>query len=139
MVLIRECLVNHREARDTRHEINEHWRRKHGVAEERGYNAHRGGRYNSDEHWMAPEPPRPRVFSWAIRRMPLPNSFRPPTSITKYNGEAKPELWLVDFWLACQLGGARGDDRAIIRQLPLFLSDTARRWLEELPANQIYD
>jgi len=23
--------------------------------------------------------------------------------------------------------------------LPLFLSDTARRWLEELPANQIHD
>jgi len=37
------------------------------------------------------------------------------------------------------LGGARGDDRAIIRQPPLFLSDTARRWLEELPANQIHD
>jgi hypothetical protein len=37
------------------------------------------------------------------------------------------------------LGGTRGDDRAIIRQLPLFLSNTARRRLEELPANQIYD
>jgi len=37
------------------------------------------------------------------------------------------------------LGGARGDDQAIIRQLPLFLSDTARRWLDELPANQIHD
>ena len=37
------------------------------------------------------------------------------------------------------MGGARGDDRAIIRQLPLFLYDTARRWLEELPANQIHD
>jgi len=48
-------------------------------------------------------------------------------------------LWLADFRLACQLGGARGDDRAIIRQLPLFLSDTARRWLEELPADQIHD
>ena len=53
--------------------------------------------------------------------------------------ETKPKLWLAVFWLACQLGGARGDDRAIIRQLPLFLSHTARRWLEELPANQIHD
>ena len=85
---------------------------------------------------MAPEPPGPRVFSRVIRSMPLP---RPPTSITKYNSETKPELWLADFRLACQLGGARGDDRAIIRQLPLFLSDTARRWLEELPADQIHD
>jgi len=37
------------------------------------------------------------------------------TSIAKYNGETKPELWLADFQLACQVGGARGDDRAIIR------------------------
>jgi len=88
---------------------------------------------------MAPELPGPRVFSRAIRSTPLPSLFRPPTSIAKYNGENKPELWLVDFRLACQLDGARGDDRAIIRQLPLFLSDTARRWLEELPANQIHN
>ena len=45
----------------------------------------------------------------------------------------------MDFRLACQSGGAKGDDRAIIRQLPLFLSDTAHRWLEELLANQIHD
>ena len=88
---------------------------------------------------MALEPRGPRVFSRAIRSTPLPSPFQPPTSIAKYNGETKPKLWLVDFQLACQLGGAQGDDRAIIRQLPLFLSDTARRWLEELPANQIHD
>jgi len=88
---------------------------------------------------MAPEPPGPRVSSRAIRSTPLASPFRPPTSIAKYNGETKLELWLADFRLACQLGGAQGDDRAIIRQLPLFLSDTARRWLEELSANQIYD
>jgi hypothetical protein len=41
-----------------------------------------------------------------------------------YNGETKPELWLVDFCLACQLGGAT-DDRVIIQQLPLFLSNIA--------------
>jgi len=88
---------------------------------------------------MALEPPGPRVFSRAIRSTPLPSPFRPPTSIAKYNGETKPKLWLADFRLACQLGGARGDNRAIIRQLPLFLSNTARRWLEELLANQIHD
>jgi hypothetical protein len=86
---------------------------------------------------MAPEPPGPRVFSRAIRSTPLPSPFRPPTSIAKYNGETKPELWLAYFRLACQLGGARGDNRAIIRQLLLFFSDTARKWLEELPADQI--
>jgi hypothetical protein len=44
--------------------------------------------------------------------------------LTRYNGETKPERWLTDFRLACQLGGAT-DDCVIIRQLPLFLSDTA--------------
>jgi len=88
---------------------------------------------------MILEPPGPRVFSRAIRSTPLPSPFRPTTSIAKHNGETKPELWLADLRLACQLGGARGDDRTIIRQLPVFLSDTARRWLEELLANQIHD
>jgi hypothetical protein len=50
----------------------------------------------------------------------------------------RPELWLVDYRLACQLGGA-DDDNLIIRNLPLFLSDAARAWLEHLPPAQISD
>ena len=136
---VQERLVDNRGQHDIRHDINEHRRRRHGDTEERGYSAHCGGCYDSDEDRMMPEPPGPRVFSRTIYSTPLPSPFRPPTSIAKYNGKTKPELWLADFRLACQLGGARGDNRAIIRQLPLFLSDTARRWLEELPANQIHD
>jgi hypothetical protein len=34
--------------------------------------------------------------------------------------------------LACQLGGT-DDDNLIIHNLPLFLSDAARTWLEHLP------
>jgi hypothetical protein len=45
-------------------------------------------------------------------------------------------LWLADYWLACQLGGT-DDDNLIIRNLPLFLSDAARAWLEHLPPAQI--
>jgi hypothetical protein len=59
-------------------------------------------------------------------------------TLTKYNIETKLELWLADFRLACQLGGAT-DDRVIIQQLPLFLSDTTRAWLEDLPPRQIHD
>jgi hypothetical protein len=59
-------------------------------------------------------------------------------TLTKYNGVTKPELWLADFHSACQLGGAT-DDRVIIWQLPLFVSDTARAWLEDLPPRQIHD
>jgi hypothetical protein len=96
-----------------------------------------GGRYDSGEDRSpSPEPPGPQAFSRAIRRVPFPTRFRTPTTITKYSGETRPELWLADYRLACQLGGT-DDDNLIIRNLPLFLSDTARAWLEHLPPGQI--
>jgi hypothetical protein len=103
---IQERVVTNRGPHNARHDINEYRRHKHGDAEERGYSAHRGGRYDSDEDWMAPERPGPPVFSRAICGTPLPSPFRPSTSIAKYNGKTKPKLWLAYFWLACQLGGA---------------------------------
>jgi hypothetical protein len=84
----------------------------------RGYHPRRGGRYDSGEDQSpSPEPPGPQAFSRAIGRAP---------------GETRPELWLADYRLACQLGGT-DDDNLIIRNLPLFLSDAARAWLEHLP------
>jgi hypothetical protein len=91
----------------------------------RGYHPRRGGRCSSGEDRSpSSEPPGPRVFSRAIRRASFPARFRAPTTITKYSGETRPELWLADYRLACQLGGA-DDDNLIIRNLPLFLSDAA--------------
>jgi hypothetical protein len=84
----------------------------------------------------SPEPPGLQAFSRAIRRAPFPTRFRTPTTITKYSGETRPELWLADYRLACQLGGT-DDENLIIRNLPLFLSDAARAWLEHLPFAQI--
>jgi hypothetical protein len=51
-------------------------------------------------------------------------------------GETRPELWLADYRLACQLGGTDVDN-LIIRNLPRFLSNAARAWLEHLPPAQI--
>jgi hypothetical protein len=105
----------------------------------RGYHPRRGGRYDSEEDQSpSPEPPGSWVFSRAIRRAPFPAYFRAPTTITKYSGETRPELWLADYRLVCQLGGT-DDDNLIIRNLPLFLSDAARAWLEHLPPTQIFD
>jgi hypothetical protein len=105
----------------------------------RGYHPRRGGRYDSEEDRSpSPEPPGPRVFSRAIRRAPFPARFQAPTTITKYSGETRPELWLSNYRPACQLGGT-DDDNLIIRNLPLFLSDVARAWLEHLPPAQISD
>jgi hypothetical protein len=103
----------------------------------RGYHPRRGGRCDSeDDRSPSPEPPGPRVFSRAIQRASFLAWFRAPTTITKYSGETRPELWLADYRLASQLGGTN-DDNLIIRNLPLFLSDAARAWLEHLPPAQI--
>jgi hypothetical protein len=103
----------------------------------RGYHPRHGGCYDSGEDRSpSPEPPGPQAFSRAIRRALFPTWFRAPTTITKYSGETRPELWLADYRLACQLGGT-DDDNLIIRNLPLFLSDAARAWLEHLPPAQI--
>jgi hypothetical protein len=123
------CLGNEHHRRDRRAHLDEKVRR--------GYHPRRGGRYDSGEDRSPPpEPPGPQAFSQAIRRAPFPTRFRTPTTITKYSGESKPELWLADYRLACQLGGT-DDDNLIIRNLPLFLSDAARAWLEHLPPAQI--
>jgi hypothetical protein len=45
-----------------------------------------------------------------------------------------PKLWLDDYHLACQLGGV-DDDRFIICNLPLFLADSVKAWLEHLLAD----
>jgi hypothetical protein len=47
-------------------------------------------------------------------------------------------VWLNNYRLACQLGGATTDE-VIIRNLPLHLADSARTWLEHLPASQIHN
>ena len=116
--------TNEQAPRDARDVINNH--RKHkGDGATYGYHPRRGGRDDSGEDGSpSPEPPGPRVFSKTIRRTPFPNRFRQSTNLDKYSRESNPELWLVDYRLACQLGGAK-DDQLIIQNLPLFLSDTA--------------
>jgi hypothetical protein len=122
-------LGNEHHRRDRRARLDEKVRR--------GYHPRRGGRYDSEEDRSpSPEPPGPQAFIRAIRRAPFPARFRAPTTITKYSGETRPELWLADYRLACQLGGT-DDDNLIICNLPLFLSDAARAWLEHLPPAQI--
>jgi hypothetical protein len=122
-------LGNEHHRRDRRARLDEKVRR--------GYHPRRGGRYDSEEDRSpSPEPLGPQAFSWAIRQAPFSARFQAPTTITKYSGETRPELWLADYRLACQLGGT-DDDNLIIRNLPLFLSDAARAWLEHLPPVQI--
>jgi hypothetical protein len=77
------------------------------------------------------------VFSREIRTASFPQHFRQPTSIDKYNEGTDPRVWLNDYRLACQLGGATTDE-VIICNLPLHLADSAQTWLEHLPASHIH-
>ena len=90
--------------------------------------------------WRGPKP-EPRLARtsglWLThpqRRLPtvVPTADQHP----KYSGETNPGLWLDDYRLACQAGGADSDS-FIIHNLPLFLADSARTWLEHLPPNLI--
>jgi hypothetical protein len=73
-----------------------------------------------------PEPPGTRVFSREICTAAFPQRFRQPTTIVKYNGETDPCVWLNDYRLACQLGGATNDE-VIICNLPPHLTSPTRR------------
>jgi hypothetical protein len=124
---------------DARNVINA---RRTGNTETRaaaGYHPRRGGRYDSrEDHSPTPEPPGTRVFNREIRTASFPQRFCQPTSIDKYTGETDPRVWLNDYRLACQLGGATTDE-VIICNLPLHLADSVRTWLEHLPAGQIHN
>jgi hypothetical protein len=77
-----------------------------------------------------------QVFGRYIFNAPFPSWYRPPMNIPKYYGKMNPILWLEDYRLTCQTGGADSDS-FIICNLPLFLADSARTWLEHLPPNKI--
>jgi hypothetical protein len=47
-------------------------------------------------------------------------------------------VWLEDYRLACHTGGAT-DNLFVIKNLPLYLGDSARTWLEHLPQDKIHD
>ena len=74
------------------------------------------------------------MFSQEIRAAPFPPTLSTAHTLIKYSGDTDPGLWLNDYHLACQLGGAT-DDAVIIRNLSLYLTDSAHTWLEHLPAN----
>jgi hypothetical protein len=78
----------------------------------------------------------PQAFSQHILNVPFPSQYQLPTNILKYSEETNPKLWLKDDRLVCQASGMHSDS-FIIRNLPLFLADLARTWIEHLSPNKI--
>jgi hypothetical protein len=58
--------------------------------------------------------------------------------VPRYDGNTNPSVWLEDYRLACHAGGAT-DDLFVIKNMPLYLGDSARTWLEHLPRDKIND
>ena len=136
MILIHQRLSRNRDARST---LDAH-RCTYSDPREgarRGYHPHRSGRYDGGED-RSPSPglPGPQAFGRHILNAAFPARYQPPTNIPKYSRETNLGLWLEDYWLACQADGANDDD-FVIRNLPLFLADSARAWLEHLLSNAI--
>ena len=57
-------------------------------------------------------------------------------NVPKYSRETNPSLWLEDYRLTCRASGT-DNDYFIICNLPIFLANSARTWMEHLPPNQI--
>jgi hypothetical protein len=55
----------------------------------------------------------------------------PRTNVPRYDGDTNPSMWLKDYRLACHAGGAM-NDLFIIKNLPLFLGDSARTWVQHI-------
>ena len=136
MVLVHERLGRNHDARNTLSAC----RCAHGDAREgasHGYHPRWGRRYdNGEDRSLSPGLPRPQAFGQHILNTAFPPRYRPPTNIPKYSRETNPGLWLKDYRLGYQAGGADNDD-FIIRNIPLFLADSARTWLKHLPPNRI--
>ena len=85
---------------------------------------------------MSPDEGGPRAFGRRVRSARFPSRFKAPTSVPKYNGESDPSIWLENYRLGCQAGGAN-DELFMVRLLPLYLDDSARAWIQHLPASSI--
>jgi hypothetical protein len=67
--------------------------------------------------------------------VPVLAQYRPLANVQKYAEETNPSLWLEDYRLACQVNVVDGD-AFIIRNIPLYLIDSARAWLKHLSPNE---
>jgi hypothetical protein len=84
---------------------------------------------------LSPSQRGPRAFGHSICDVKFLSHFHAPTNVPRYNGDTNPSVWLEDYRLACHTG----DDFFVIKNLPPYLGDSARIWLEHLPREKIND
>jgi hypothetical protein len=71
-----------------------------------------------------------------MRDARFPSRFPTPINVPRYDGHTNPRVWLEDYLLACHERGTT-DDLFTIKNLPLYVRDSARTWIEHLPHDKI--
>jgi hypothetical protein len=136
MVSVHEHLDHNRDAHNTLDAYRRGQDKKREEADN-GYHPRCGGCYDSGkDRSLSPDLSGPQAFRQHILNVQFPSQYQLPTNILKYSEETNPELWLKDDRLVCQASGMHSDS-FIIRNLPLFLADLARTWIEHLSPNKI--
>jgi hypothetical protein len=119
----RECRQNH--DKRSRHHDDRGCERRHNIDDDR------------DRSW-SPNQRAPWAFGRTICDAKFPSRFQAPTNVPRYSGDTNPSVWLEDYRLKCHAGGAT-DDLFVMKNLPLYLGDSARTWLRHLPRDKIHD
>jgi hypothetical protein len=100
-----------------------------------------GRRHDSDDDrdrsW-SPNQQGQRAFGQTIHDAKFPSRFRAPTNVPRYDGDTNPIVWLEDYRLACHVE-VETDYLFIIKNLSLYLGDSARTWQEHLPKDKIHE
>jgi hypothetical protein len=129
----RNTIEARRRAESVDNNRNNCWRHN----DDRGRRRHHDSDDDHERSW-SPNQQGPRAFGRSIRDAKFPSRFRAPFNVPRYDGDTNPSVWLEDYRLTCHAGGAT-DYLFVIINLPLYLCDSARTWLEHLPRDKIQD
>jgi hypothetical protein len=121
------------EARRQAESVNNHRNNRSHHHDDRGRDRRHDNDDDRDRSWSHNQRG-PWAFSQSIRDTKFPSRFRAPTDMRMSDRDTNH--W--DYWLTCHIGGVT-DDLFVIKNLPLYLGDSARTWLEHLPRDKIND
>jgi hypothetical protein len=104
-------------------------------SDDRGHTRHYDSEDDRDRS-CSPNQRGPRTFSQNVRDARFPSRFQALRNVPRYNGDTNASVCLEDYRLSCHTGGAT-DNLFVIKNMPLYLGDSAWTWLEHLPRDKI--
>jgi hypothetical protein len=125
------------EARRRVERVNNHRNNCSCHHDDRGHGRRHDIDDDHDRGW-SPNQRGPQAFAQSICDARFPSRFRALTNVPTYDEDTNPSIWLEDYRLTCHVGGEM-DDLFVIKNLPLYLGDSVRTWLEHLPRDKIHN